>query len=123
MNMEQKRRQQKRSVYQMTVQEIDELIEQDKKHQPAQDVYVNSLQNASKEIALNSDEGYLYFRRGMAKYKLNLLVSAIEDFDKVLQLDPEYAQAYRYRAFIRRQLGDVQGAKMDLWKFKSLNIS
>jgi tetratricopeptide (TPR) repeat protein len=46
--------------------------------------------------------------------------SAIKDFDRAIELNPKYANAYRNRAAARKAAGDLQGAAADLERAKQL---
>ena len=54
-----------------------------------------------------------YFLRGIAKYNLNDLVGAEEDFTNTIRVNPVYTQAYQYRAVARTMLGNYDDALKD----------
>ncbi len=51
-----------------------------------------------------------YFNRGVDRSKLGDKQGAIADYTQAIQIDPNYAKAYRYRGVARYNLGDNQGA-------------
>ena len=60
------------------------------------------------------DEAYEgYFLRGIAKYNLDDLLGAEEDFSTAIRLNPVYTQAYTYRAITRSRLGNYDDALQD----------
>lgn len=62
----------------------------------------------------------LYNNRGVANWNLNLLDQALEDFNKALQLDPEYWNALFNRGVLLGQMGDVEGACRDLLRVREV---
>lgn len=66
-------------------------------------------------ILLNADpEAYEgYFWRGIAKYNLNDLLGAEQDFTNTLDKNPVYTTAYQFRAMTRARLGNYDDALRD----------
>ena len=56
---------------------------------------------------------WAYNNRGSAKFNLKDYQGAIEDYDKAIELDPNYAKAYNNRGAAKGNLGDNQGAIKD----------
>lgn len=55
-----------------------------------------------------------YFASGMQKYRKGDDRGALADFDRAIQIDPNYAIAYYGRGFLRaRKLQDISGALAD----------
>ena len=54
-----------------------------------------------------------YNNRGSAKANLKKYKEAIEDFDKAIEINPNFAEAYRGRARVKEILGDTEGARQD----------
>jgi tetratricopeptide (TPR) repeat protein len=46
--------------------------------------------------------------------------SAIQNFDRAIELNPKYANAYRNRGAARKAAGDAPGAAADLERAKQL---
>ena len=59
----------------------------------------------------NAYEGY--FLRGIAKYNLNDLLGADEDFTMAIRKNPVFTTAYTYRAITRSRLGNYDDALKD----------
>jgi len=70
-----------------------------------------------------------YYNAGVAKMqeksdpndKSGSVKAALQDFDKAIELNPEYADALERRAVIRRSLNDYAGAMQDAEKMTSIN--
>ena len=57
-----------------------------------------------------------YNRRGNVKFKQGDCVGAIVDYDKAIQLKPDYAEAYNNRGLMKHELGEHGAALADLNK-------
>lgn len=55
-----------------------------------------------------------FFLRGIAKYNLDDLIGANEDFSEAIRLNPVYTQAYHYRAITLARMGNTDDAISDL---------
>ena len=78
-------------------------------------------ENKSVEVA-NSKLAECYYIRALQKYILQNRESALADFNMAIQHNPEYAEAYYYRAAIKRDLND-DGFVDDYRKAISINPS
>ncbi len=58
--------------------------------------------------------------RGYAYLRLKQYAKAISDFDRAIQLNPEYVNAYSNRAAAKKAAGDKPGADADLTKIRTL---
>lgn len=56
----------------------------------------------------------VYHKRGIARMKVGEVAAAISDYDRALQLRPDYAEAFANRATARQSGGDHAGAISDL---------
>lgn len=65
----------------------------------------------------------IYYLRGINRYVLKEYDDAILDFDKTLELDPDYSDAYLYRAKVRKANKDYFGSMKDYNKAKDQNFS
>ena len=62
-----------------------------------------------------------YFNRGLAKYNLGDNLGAIVNYNKAIELNPNYAHAYNNRGLAKYELGDNQGAIVNYNKAIELN--
>jgi tetratricopeptide (TPR) repeat protein len=56
----------------------------------------------------------VFHKRGISRMKLGEVAAAISDYDRALQLRPDYAEAFANRAAARQLSGDPGGAVADL---------
>jgi len=56
----------------------------------------------------------VFYKRGMARMKVGEVAAAISDYDRALQLRPDYAEVLANRAAARQSVGDSSGAVSDL---------
>ena len=82
--------------------------------------YQEAIAHYSKTLTHN-ENGYVYFKRGLAHHNMDNLREAQEDFSQAIQLDPGLDSAYYYRGNIRFQFGDRQGALQDYTEAILLN--
>lgn len=54
-----------------------------------------------------------YFLRAIAKYNLNDIVGAENDFSSAIRVNPVYVEAYQYRAITRSIMGNYNDALED----------
>lgn len=64
-----------------------------------------------------------YLAKGIEKAEAGEYRGAIEDFSKVIELNPNYAEAYLLRGTSKAGLGDYRGAIQDYNKSVELNPS
>jgi len=71
---------------------------------------------SSDASAIESSRGQaeVFYKRGMARMKVGEVAAAISDYDRALQLRPDYAEALANRAAARQSAGDAGGAVSDL---------
>lgn len=62
-----------------------------------------------------------WFDRGSNKFKLNMYIEAIADFNKAIALDPKFFKAYGNRGASKYELQDYRGALADYSKVLELN--
>ena len=65
---------------------------------------------------------YGYYNRGNVSSALKDYRAALEDYDKALELDPEFAEAYFNRGLTHIFLGNNKQGIMDLSKAGELGI-
>lgn len=61
-----------------------------------------------------------YFLRAIAKYNLNDLIGAEQDFTSAIKINPVYVEAYQYRAITRSIMGNWDDAVIDFEKAISI---
>ncbi|MCG6138494.1 MAG: tetratricopeptide repeat protein [Nostoc sp. LLA-1] len=74
-----------------------------------------AIEDYNQAISLNPEYLEAYLHRGDAYLLSEELEESIQDFGKVLELDSECTEAYRSRGVARYKLGDLEGAKKDLF--------
>ena len=65
---------------------------------------------------------FLSFERAFSKYRLKLDEEAIKDYDRTIELNPDYGPAYLNRGTIKFDHDDVDGACYDWRKAFNLGI-
>jgi regulator of sirC expression with transglutaminase-like and TPR domain len=66
----------------------------------------------------------MWQERGIVKYaNLKDLLGALRDFDKVVKLDASNVMSYVFRGFVRRDLGQKEGAIADFRRSSFLAVS
>ena len=61
-----------------------------------------------------------YFKKGNSKSSLRDYRSAIEYYNKAIELKSDFADAYKNRALAKKLFGDLEGAKADSKKADEL---
>ena len=74
-----------------------------------------------QELLLIAEDPKLYHMRGLAKYMLLDYEGAIKDYDKAIELDPSYTNAYFNRAYTKNDIGYYEDAIQDYTKVIELN--
>jgi len=64
---------------------------------------------------------YIYYYRGNANYWVKNIQRAIQDYDKSIQINPQFAEAYFNRGATYSDLGDYQSAIQDFDKVIQIN--
>jgi tetratricopeptide (TPR) repeat protein len=64
-----------------------------------------------------------YYQKGLTAVAAGNLIQAMSDFDRVIELDPQYFQAYIERGNVNDGLGNLPGAIVDYTKAIALNPS
>ena len=76
--------------------------------------FKESISELNTAIAAKPDNFEGYFLRGLAKYSLDDLQGAINDFDKALEIHPMYVRALQYRAVCYDKQNEFTKALADL---------
>jgi tetratricopeptide (TPR) repeat protein len=76
--------------------------------------YEEAIEDYTMALQLNRKIKSAYINRGRIKHNIfKDDMGAIEDYDKVIEKYPQYADAYYYRGNANRNLGDMAGACND----------
>jgi tetratricopeptide (TPR) repeat protein len=71
-------------------------------------------------IAAELEKIHSYQSRGSAHYKLGHYPEALADFNKVIELDPKNQEAFNNRGFVKKNMGDKEGACKDWYTSKKM---
>ena len=95
-------------------------IDRGKRKQKIND-YQGSIDDFTKAIELNPEDGDGYYFRGYSKFKIEDYQGSIIDFTKAIELNPEDGDAYYYRGSSKGNLEDYQGSIDDFTKAININ--
>jgi Zn-dependent protease len=71
------------------------------------------IERANQLLQKNPKDANAYLKRGMSYHVLHQYPAALIDMNRVISLDSNNSSAYHFRSEIRRQMGDLEGAKAD----------
>lgn len=86
-----------------------------------QENFTKSLEYASKRIELNPKNQVPYLDRGLNYRKLKKYVEAENDYNKSLEISPNFFRAFGYRASLNLELGNFLKAYEDATKAVEIN--
>ncbi len=75
--------------------------------------YREAIRTLNIVLAVDRKAHEGYFLRGVAKYNLDDLLGAEQDFSSAIEINPVYTMAYQYRAITRARLGNYDDALSD----------
>ena len=78
--------------------------------------YSKAINLLTKAISIQPNNEQAYFERGMAYLELDKDTDAIADFDRALNINPEYSGARDWRAVALKALGQFGAAAEDQYK-------
>ena len=82
--------------------------------------YNSAIADFSKAIEIKSDNADVFYKRGIAKTKLEDYKGAITDYTESIMLDSTYTYGYSERGIARENIEDFEGACEDWRKAASL---
>jgi tetratricopeptide (TPR) repeat protein len=82
--------------------------------------YDKAVEDYTVVIAAEPEKIYSYQSRGSAHYKLGHYPEALADFNKVIELDAKNQEAYNNRGFVKKGMGDKEGACKDWYTSKKM---
>ena len=93
---------------------LNALIEQVQRAESEQDARLISNQRWEYWADAPNEQSQAILDRGMRRRQAWDLLGALEDFDKLVEYCPEYAEGYNQRAFVNFLRQDFQTALVDL---------
>lgn len=78
-----------------------------------EDKYQDAIETLNILLKVDEKAHEGYFLRGIAKYNLDDLLGAEQDFTRAIETNPVYTRAYQYRAITRSRLGNYDDALRD----------
>lgn len=75
--------------------------------------YQDAIETLNILLRVDTAAHEAYFLRGIAKYNLNDLLGAEQDFAQAIRKNPVFTTAYQYRAITRSRLGNYDDALND----------
>ncbi|MFI3292061.1 MAG: tetratricopeptide repeat protein [Rikenellaceae bacterium] len=106
------------SVFSMGIGEVSAQYNQDyfywvSRQKMMRDDFHGAISVLNMLIGVNDKLYEAYFLRGIAKYNLNDLIGADNDFTIALEKNPVFTTAYTYRAITRSRMGNYNDALED----------
>ncbi len=71
---------------------------------------VKKIESVNEQINTNNNDALLFYQRGIMKMEMGEYSSATEDFNKVVELKPDYTDAYMHLGDCKDFLGDYEAA-------------
>ena len=86
----------------------------------ASTISVSSQPPKTKNIAQDTNSGNYHLSNGVKKYNSKDFKGAISDFDRAINLNPNFAKSYDNRGIAKYKLEDIAGAVTDWYKAAEL---
>jgi Zn-dependent protease len=80
----------------------------------------DQIERANRQIQQNPKDASAYAKRSWGYFISRQYSAALIDVDRAILLDPNNSTAYTHRSLIRRQMGDLAGAKTDEQHYQKL---
>jgi tetratricopeptide (TPR) repeat protein len=74
---------------------------------------IERLLERFEQPVLNEDDEQAYFKRALTRSELDEIEGAINDYTRVIQINPKHDTAYSNRGLLRYELGNREGAIAD----------
>lgn len=104
------------------IKSINEAYQQLKLHQSESEQSLTSQSTARTEVVTRPSNAEACYSRGAENVKAGKYREALDDFSTAIRINPDYAEAYRYRGFVNSLLGFELGAEADLTKAAKLGL-
>ena len=82
--------------------------------------YDSAIEYYNKALAINPNDAECYYWLAIAYSGKEDLSQALNNFNKAIELDPKYIEAYTMRSELHRKIGNKNLAEEDLKKAASL---
>jgi len=69
--------------------------------------YYKAIEYADKGLKINPESAYLFYIKGRSEGDIGLFAEGIKDLSEAIRLEPNYADAFVERGYIREKMGDV----------------
>ena len=78
--------------------------------------YYKAIEYADKGLKINPESAYLFYIKGRSEGDVGLFAEGIKDLTEAIRLEPNYADAFVERGYIKDRMGDANGAAQDYGK-------
>jgi len=69
--------------------------------------YYKAIEHADKGLKINPESAYLFYIKGRSERDVGLFAEGIKDLTEAIRLEPNYADAFVERGYIKHKMGDV----------------
>jgi tetratricopeptide (TPR) repeat protein len=110
--------------YEEAVHDFEKVLDQDPKNVHAllsmgqemyrQEAYNSTILYCEKAIAEDRSNAMAYYLSGRSLHKMGLVIDALENYSKAININPEFGEAYFHRSAINLYLDKKAAACRDL---------